>query len=32
MLKDGVDLQSIRKVLVTKLRHHGDVLQAVQAH
>ena len=28
MLKDGVDLQSIRRVLVTKLRHHGDVLLA----
>ncbi len=28
MLKDGVDLQSIRRVLVTKPRHHGDVLLA----
>jgi len=28
MLKDAVDLQRIRKVLVTKLRHHGDVLLA----
>lgn len=28
MLKDGVDLHSIRRVLVTKLRHHGDVLLA----
>jgi len=28
MLKDGVDLRSIRRVLVTKLRHHGDVLLA----
>ena len=28
MLKDGVDLQSVRRVLVTKLRHHGDVLLA----
>lgn len=26
MLKDAIDLQSIRRVLVTKLRHHGDVL------
>ena len=26
MLKDRVDLQSVRRVLVTKLRHHGDVL------
>lgn len=26
MLKDQVDLQSVRRVLVTKLRHHGDVL------
>jgi heptosyltransferase-3 len=26
MLKDPVDLQSVRRVLVTKLRHHGDVL------
>ena len=28
MLKDLVDLQSVRRVLVTKLRHHGDVLLA----
>jgi len=28
MLKDPVDLQSVRRVLVTKLRHHGDVLLA----
>ena len=28
MLKDMVDLQSVRRVLVTKLRHHGDVLLA----
>lgn len=28
MLKDGVDLQGVRRVLVTKLRHHGDVLLA----
>ncbi len=28
MLKDGVDLKNIRRVLVTKLRHHGDVLLA----
>ena len=28
MLKDPVDLQSVRRVLVTKLRHHGDVLPA----
>jgi heptosyltransferase-3 len=28
MLKDAVDLQSVRRVLVTKLRHHGDVLLA----
>jgi heptosyltransferase-3 len=28
MLKDQVDLQSVRHVLVTKLRHHGDVLLA----
>lgn len=26
MLKDAIDLQSLRRVLVTKLRHHGDVL------
>lgn len=26
MLKDAIDLQSVRRVLVTKLRHHGDVL------
>jgi heptosyltransferase-3 len=26
--KDPVDLQSVRRVLVTKLRHHGDVLLA----
>ncbi len=28
MLKDRVDLESVRRVLVTKLRHHGDVLLA----
>jgi len=28
MLKDGVDLQGVRRVLVIKLRHHGDVLLA----
>ena len=28
MLKDAVDLQSIRRVLVTKFGHHGDVLLA----
>jgi len=28
MLKDPVDLQTVRRVLVTKLRHHGDVLLA----
>lgn len=28
MLKDRIDLQSVRRVLVTKLRHHGDVLLA----
>ena len=28
MLKDPVDLHSVRRVLVTKLRHHGDVLLA----
>ena len=28
MLKDPVELQSVRRVLVTKLRHHGDVLLA----
>lgn len=28
MLKDPVDLQSLRRVLVIKLRHHGDVLLA----
>ena len=28
MLKDRVDLQRVRRVLVTKLRHHGDVLLA----
>ncbi|MHB8667464.1 MAG: putative lipopolysaccharide heptosyltransferase III [Burkholderiales bacterium] len=28
MLKDPVDLQGVRRVLVTKLRHHGDVLLA----
>jgi heptosyltransferase-3 len=28
MLKDQVDLQSVRRALVTKLRHHGDVLLA----
>jgi heptosyltransferase-3 len=38
MLKDAVDLRSVRRVLVTKLRHHGDVLLAspvfsvLQAH
>ena len=28
MLKDAVDLQQVRRALVTKLRHHGDVLLA----
>src|SRR5512140_2288061 len=28
MLKDPVDLQGVRRVLVIKLRHHGDVLLA----
>ena len=28
MLKDQVDLEGVRRVLVTKLRHHGDVLLA----
>ena len=28
MVPDAVNLQSIRRVLVTKLRHHGDVLLA----
>jgi heptosyltransferase-3 len=28
MLKDPIDLQKLRRVLVTKLRHHGDVLLA----
>jgi heptosyltransferase-3 len=28
MLKDQIDLQGLRRVLVTKLRHHGDVLLA----
>jgi heptosyltransferase-3 len=28
MLKDAIDLQSVRRVLVIKLRHHGDVLLA----
>lgn len=28
MLKDEVDLNAVRRVLVTKLRHHGDVLLA----
>jgi lipopolysaccharide heptosyltransferase III len=28
MLKDPVDFQRVRRVLVTKLRHHGDVLLA----
>jgi heptosyltransferase III len=28
MLKDPVDLRGLRRVLVTKLRHHGDVLLA----
>ncbi len=28
MLKDEVDLHGVRRVLVTKLRHHGDVLLA----
>ena len=28
MLTDPVELQSVRRVLVTKLRHHGDVLLA----
>src|SRR6266849_4997465 len=26
MLKDAIDLSSIKRVLVIKLRHHGDVL------
>ena len=26
MLSDAIDLSSLRRVLVTKLRHHGDVL------
>ncbi len=26
MLKDGIDLNSIKRALVVKLRHHGDVL------
>ncbi|HCA27214.1 MAG TPA: putative lipopolysaccharide heptosyltransferase III, partial [Betaproteobacteria bacterium] len=26
MLKDAIDLNAIRRVLVIKLRHHGDVL------
>lgn len=28
MLKDAIDLTSLRRVLVIKLRHHGDVLLA----
>jgi heptosyltransferase-3 len=28
MLSDGIDLQGVRRVLVIKLRHHGDVLLA----
>lgn len=28
MLNDAIDLNSLRRVLVTKLRHHGDVLLA----
>lgn len=28
MLKDAVDLTSLRRILVIKLRHHGDVLLA----
>ncbi len=28
MLKDAIDLSSLRRVLVIKLRHHGDVLLA----
>lgn len=28
MLKDAIDLNAIRRVLVIKLRHHGDVLLA----
>lgn len=28
MVKDAIDLQTIRRVLVIKLRHHGDVLLA----
>lgn len=26
MLKDGIDLGSVKRILVIKLRHHGDVL------
>ena len=26
MLKDAIDLSTLRRVLVIKLRHHGDVL------
>ena len=28
MLKDAIDLSAVRRVLVVKLRHHGDVLLA----
>src|SRR5512135_1714004 len=28
MLKDAIDLSGLRRVLVIKLRHHGDVLLA----
>jgi len=28
MLKDAIDLSTLRRVLVIKLRHHGDVLLA----
>jgi len=26
MLKDAIDLSAVRRALVIKLRHHGDVL------
>ena len=28
MVPDAINLASVRRVLVTKLRHHGDVLLA----
>ena len=28
MVADGIDFAGVRRVLVTKLRHHGDVLLA----